>query len=280
MLRTRVAAVVLAAGLALALGACTDDEPEPDGETGADQSPAPDDAEDSGDGEAGDDEAGGTDDGEDGGDGESEADEGGFGAGGDSDDLPGEVIEIFPWEGDELAVVVVDHDDVLNVRELPDPGATVVTELDPLSRSVVATGHNRSVDDWGIWARVQAEGVTGWANVTFLGYLGQTSDADEDFSEVGPADSVEDLALAVGTRAAELNGAAEIDNARIAISDISGPVDSPDVTVDVTGVPDDAQKGERLLMRAGTNASGAIQVEFVERTIICTRGVSEDGLCL
>lgn len=155
-----------------------------------------------------------------------------------------------------------------------------MTELDPLSRSVVATGHNRSVDDWGIWARVQAEGVTGWANVTFLGYLGRTADADEDFSEVGPADSVEDLALAVGTRAAELNGAAEIDNARIAISDISGPVDSPDVTVDVTGVPDDAQKGERLLMRAGTNASGAIQVEFVERTIICTRGVSEDGLCL
>ncbi|MGC0250949.1 hypothetical protein [Pseudactinotalea sp. Z1748] len=272
MLRTRVCAAVLAAGLALGLGACTGDESEPDGETGADQSPTADDAGDRADGDV--------EDGEDSEDGEPETDEGGSSAGGHSDDLPGEVIEIFPWEGDELAVVVVDHDDVLNVRELPDPGATVVAELDPLTRPVVATGHNRSVDDWGIWAQVQAEGVTGWANVTFLGYLGRTADADEDFSDVDPADSVEDLALAVGARAAELNGAAEIDNARIAVSGISGPVNSPDVTVDVTGIPDDAQKGERLLMRAGTTASGTIQVEFVERTIICTRGVSEDGLCL
>lgn len=266
--RTRTATIAAAAAMALGLAACGDqgeelpeedtmpvDGVEPPGDGDDDSNDNNDNNDDNG--------AGGADDGA------PPADE----------DLPGEVIETFPFEGDELAVVVVAHDDVLNVREIPDPQAPVLTELDPLTDGVVATGHNRTLEEWGIWAEVQAEGVTGWANVTYLGYLGQTEDAGDDFDGLDPADSAEELAQAVGERAAELNGSAEIDNALIAIADISGPSEAPDVTIDVTGIPDDAQMGERLLMRAGTDPSGLYQVEFVERTVICARGV-EDELCL
>lgn len=268
--RTRTAAIAVVAGMALALGACGEDSSELPEE---DPMPVEGDAEPPNDG-ADDD---GADDGtDDNGTDDNGADDG---APAPDEDLPGEIVETFPFEGDELSVVVVEHDDILNIREIPDPTAPVQAELDPLAEGVVATGHNRSLEEFGIWAQVQAEGITGWANMTYLGYLGETSDAGEDFDGLDPADSVEELAQAVGERAAELNGAAEIDNARIAVADISGPVEAPDVTIDVTGIPDDAQMGERLLLRAGTDPSGLYQVEFVERTVICARGV-EDELCL
>src|SRR5699024_9678021 len=119
--RTRTAAIAVGAALALGLGACGEQrEPPPD--EGA--VPGPDhNQDDDGPQDPGDDDDGEAGAGDDGNAGESPADE----------DLPGEVIEIFPFEGDELSVVVVAHDDVLNVREIPDPTAPVQAELDPLA---------------------------------------------------------------------------------------------------------------------------------------------------
>ena len=43
-------------------------------------------------------------------------------------ELPGERIDIFPYEDTVLAVVGVEADDVLNVRDAPGPGQDVVGE--------------------------------------------------------------------------------------------------------------------------------------------------------
>ena len=79
------------------------------------------------------------------------------------DDLPGERIELFPYEDAELAVVGVGADDTLHVRAAPDPSADTVTELGPLADGFTATGHNRQLGDGAIWAEVDTGEDRGWA---------------------------------------------------------------------------------------------------------------------
>ena len=89
--------------------------------------------------------------------------------------LPGEAFDIGPQAGDVVAVVGVAHDDVLNVREVPGASTAIVATLDPLADDVVATGRHRLLPS-SIWSEVQANGVTGWVNSSYLGYLGGVDD--------------------------------------------------------------------------------------------------------
>src|SRR5690554_3371630 len=60
----------------------------------------------------------------------------------DPADLPGEVIEIFPYADAELAVMGVAADDVLYVREGPGVEFADVAQLEPLDQGIIATGEN------------------------------------------------------------------------------------------------------------------------------------------
>src|SRR5690606_21113641 len=71
-------------------------------------------------------------------------------------ELPGDRIEIFPYEGNEVIVVAVEADDVLNVRAAPGVEYGIVAELDPLADGIMPTGHNRQLDDGSIWAEIDA----------------------------------------------------------------------------------------------------------------------------
>ena len=64
---------------------------------------------------------------------------------------------------------------------------------------------------------------------------------------------------------------------------VDGPVpgDPGEVTVDVVGLGDDAQRGERLrIVVTGDAAGGSLAVRTVEATALCARGVSAEGLCV
>ncbi|HLS16172.1 MAG TPA: SH3 domain-containing protein [Beutenbergiaceae bacterium] len=253
--RIRTTGVLATGALLLALGACAEEESPPadpgtETETG-DETDDPDDTDD------GDTDAGDTDNGT------------------DPADLPGEAVEMFPFEGDSVDVVGVTVDDVLYVRSAPDPEAETVAELDPVAEGVIATGHNRSLDDGGIWAEVEVDGLTGWANTSYLAYLGETTDAGADFSDLEPADDPEALAQEVGEHAVQLSGAEGYVIA--AGSDQGG---TPEYVIDLLGLPDDSVGGERLTLLTGTEPSGDYAVESVQRTVICDRGVDEEGLCL
>ena len=189
----------------------------------------------------------------------------------DPADLPGEVIEIFPYADAELAVMGVPADDVLYVREGPGAEFREVTQLEPLAEGIIATGENRQLDDGAIWAQVDADGTTGWASVAYLTPLGDAVDITSQF-DLPAAETMEELAeLAAEQRAG--------DSPESTVVIVNGPTegDLHEVVVDIVGFADDAIEGERLHVFA--NGSGEFTVHSVEATALCARGVSE-GLCL
>lgn len=195
-------------------------------------------------------------------------------------ELPGERIDIFPYEGAELAVVAVEADDVLNVRAAPGVEYAVVTALDPLADGILPTGHNRQLDDGSIWAEIDADGETGWANTAFLAHPGDVRDATSALYPT-PADRpraetmVELGELVAATVAGD--GEPQPD-----IVVVDGPTvgDLGEITVDVVGFPDDSVLGDRLHVFAEPDPGGeSFTVRTVEATTLCRRGVS-DGLCV
>lgn len=195
-------------------------------------------------------------------------------------ELPGERIEIFPYEGTSLGVVGVEADDVLNVRAEPEASAGVVTELDPLADGISPTGHNRQLDDGAIWAEISVEGTTGWANTAFLAHLGDvrdvTSELYPDVADRPSAITVDELGRQVANRRAGDGEPAP----RVVVVDGPTVGDLGEITVDVLDYPDDAQLGERLHVFAEPDPSGdGFSLRTVESTTLCRRGVSE-GLCV
>lgn len=262
-LRTRTA-LALAGALALGLAACGGDaEPaeDPPGAAEPEQDDAPE-------------EPGAEDDDEDSEEPADEGDEAGDG------DLPGEPVDLYPYEGDELDVVGVAVDDVLHIRDLPDPEADSVAELDPLTDGLVASGHNRLLEEYGMWAELDTGEVTGWANMTYLGYLGEVDDVTDDYDEIEVAPSMEELAEAVGELAAQNSGADQNPQHFITIVDGPSSGDTEEITVDVLGMLDDSLRGERLHVLATATGSADYQISTVESTVICARGTNDEDLCL
>lgn len=193
--------------------------------------------------------------------------------------IEGERIEIFPYEDAELGVVGVEADDTLNVRNGPGVGCEVRFELDPLATGVIATGHNRSLDGSGIWAEITSDGQRGWANVRFLSHLGRTDDITTEIAPTPSDRPTAETMLRLGRMIGEMRGSEE---PRSDIVVVDGPVvgDLGEITVDVIGLGDDAQGGERLHIFAEPGPGGeSFTMRSVERTLLCTRGVS-DGLCV
>lgn len=195
----------------------------------------------------------------------------------DPGDLPGEPYDVGPEAGARLGVVGVEASDVLNLRSGPGVGSDVVAELAPLEADVIATGRSR-IEGRAVWVEAEVDGVTGWANFRYLGYLADTDDVTYRISEAS-ASSYEGAA----DRAIEQ---LYPDAGDLTVTVVDGPhegvigeVTSPgDITVDVLGFGDDSVLGVRLHVFA-TPDGGAITVRNVELTTICARGV-DDGLCV
>ena len=195
------------------------------------------------------------------------------------EDLPGEPIDFGPTAGDEIAVVGVAHDDVLNVRAAPGTDSEVLAELAPTATGLIATGRARSLPE-SIWFEVEVEGVTGWVSSAFVGYLGLTDDATaeviEALGETPGAETMLDLGLIV----AEVMSSDEPPS-RIVMSVAPVVGDLGEVTYDVVGLGDDALGGVRLHVFGDPAEGGeAFVLSNVERTFICSRGVTDDGFCV
>lgn len=195
------------------------------------------------------------------------------------EDLPGEPIDFGPAAGDEVAVVGVAHDDVLNVRAAPGTDSEVVAELDPTASGLIATGRARSLPE-SIWFEVEVDGATGWVSSAFVGYLGLTDDATAEVIEaLGETPGAETM-LALGLIVAQAMSSDEPPS-RIVMSVPPSVGDLGEVTYDVVGLGDDALGGVRLHIFGDPSEGGeAFVLSNVERTFICTRGVTDDGFCL
>ncbi len=99
--------------------------------------------------------------------------------------LPGEPFEGFAQDGDVLAVMGVAHDDKLNIREGPGTDQALLTRVGPLEDNLTATGRARTLSQ-SIWYEVSTDdGITGWANSSFLGFMGAVDDATAEFLDGG-----------------------------------------------------------------------------------------------
>lgn len=193
----------------------------------------------------------------------------------DPEDLPGEPFDAFPHEDAELAVVGVDRDDVLDLRVGPGTDFEIITELAPTDVGIIATGHNRMVDD-EIWVEVEADGSTGWVDASFVLQPGMVDDITAELGEDIEGETMLDLGNAV----AELR-ASEEPPSRIVVVDGPHVGDLGEVTVDVIGLGDDSVGGERLHVFGRPAPGGeAFVLRSVERTVLCSRGVADDGLCV
>lgn len=196
----------------------------------------------------------------------------------DPADLPGEPFDLFPYEGAELAVVGVAADDTLNVRTGPGTEFDVLMTLDPLHQGAVATGRNRQIEGDGIWAEITDGGRTGWANAAFLLQPGQVTDETANRyptpAERPTAPTLEELADTVAEAFAS-------EEPKSRVTTVDGPTegDLGEVTVDVIGLGDDAVGGVRLHLFAEP-AGGSFTLRTVEQTVLCSRGVTEDKLCV
>ncbi len=192
--------------------------------------------------------------------------------------LPGEPIDFFFSDGDELAVVGVAADDVLNVRAAPGTDADIVTTLAPLATDVIATGAVRQLPR-SFWAEVEADGTRGWASVAFLAYLGPTDDVTEQVrDDLGDATTAETM-LDLGTAVAETRASTDPPST---ITIVDGPMvgDLGEITLDVIGLGDDAQAGVRLAVFGQPLESGdGFDLKSVEETALCARGGSPTEGC-
>lgn len=227
-----------------------------------------------------------------------------------AEDLPGEPYEFGPDEGMSLAVVGVDHDDVLNVRDVPFgeiiatlglanpiafvlevramPSGEPIDWFDSWSGAIVATGRTRTLPTT-VWHEVQVAGVTGWASGAYLAPIGLTDDITAHLIDrLGgrpEAATLTELALTVGEAFASSEPPS-----RVVVT--VGPIIFEalgEVTVDVLNLGDDSLLGYRLHVFATPAAEdwmsedpGPFTLRTVERTILCHshRGVTTDGLCV
>jgi hypothetical protein len=192
--------------------------------------------------------------------------------------LPGEPIDIGPQAGDVLAVIGVAHNDVLNLRAAPGVDQEILAELDPLADDVIALGNARALPQ-SIWYELEAGGVIGWANSSFLGYLGQTTDETsaiiDALGETPRAETMLDLGMIVAEALASDEPAS-----RIIMSVAPSVGDLGEVTYDVVGIGDDSVRGFRLHVFGTPDEGGeGFVLKSVEQTLLCGRGLS-NGICV
>jgi hypothetical protein len=190
-----------------------------------------------------------------------------------SGELPGEPIEFGPAAGDTLAVIGVAHDDVLNLRAAPGADQPIVGEIPPTYETLTAVGETRELPG-SFWISVAYEGTEGWVNLRYVGYLGDTT--DQTAAVIGQVDGAETM-LDLGYLVAR-TFASEEPPSEIVLVEAPTVGDLGEVTYDVIGLGDDAQRGWRIHV-FGTPITEAFSLRTVEATALCGRGV-DNGACV
>ncbi len=196
--------------------------------------------------------------------------------------LPGEPFATHvPMPGESVAVVGVSFDDTLAVRNGPGDDFGIAAELGPLDEPT-GTGIGRLRTDLSsIWWRVGFDSSEGWVDSTFIGRLGDTTDATAGVvAELGGIPSAPTM-LELGRVVADTFAAEPPDTSRITVTVAPTLGDLGEVTYDVVGLGDDSVLGWRLVVFGTPDGGGpgVFSLKSVEATLLCARGTS-GGLCV
>ncbi len=190
--------------------------------------------------------------------------------------LAGVPIDFGPASGDVLAVVGIAHDDVLNVRAAPGAFNPILDTIEPTG-TATATGTARDLGR-AIWFELDSGDAVGWSNLSFAAYTGGTDDATAEvvslLGVIPTAESMEALGLIVA-----MSLASSEPPSRILMSVAPTLGDLGEVTYDVIGLGDDSVYGYRLHV-FGEAVQDGFSLLTLDRTVLCSRGVDADGLCV
>ncbi len=189
--------------------------------------------------------------------------------------------EGWPQAGDELFVFGVDTGDMLYVREAAGPNADTLGTLTD-TRGHEVNGQTQDVD--GVtWYEVDAaEKGEGWSAGTYLVYQGAEEDVTDEFDYLDGISNEEAIA---GMETFVNEGDTPTADVVVVRDEAADPSDNPDAThaigldadvvVDVVGVQDTSVAGYRYALYYDDDQN----LESVSMINMCTRGVSDEGLC-
>lgn len=208
-------------------------------------------------------------------------------------DVHGEIQEggHFSQEGEEVGVAGLSGEDApLEVWSEPGAEAEVVGELGPTDAALLGGREVRHADHQpGSWTEVELADGYGWVNTVntdgSLYYFGLGEDITEEYvDEVPPAEDPQLIAEGVAERMTddyEQGTTEDGEEYGASWTLVSTPEDHGEdfYRLDVLGMMDDSRAGYRLFATVEEHDDG-YQLAQVERTQICSRGVSDDGLCV
>ena len=184
-----------------------------------------------------------------------------------------------PTAGSVVAVVGVEHWDILEIHEDPGVSSPLIDTLDPLDDTVVAMGFARQLPQ-SIWWCISWEGGSGaWASSIYLSRLADPWQSYDSDRWVGlNAQTLEDFLSEVESEY-ERDPNSEGGPMRIVISELD--YSNNIVSFDVIGFLDDSVAGARLTFTTATQSDGSFTVTEVQYRSMCRRGGGPGSdLCL
>lgn len=181
-----------------------------------------------------------------------------------------------------------DEDGGLNVREAAGVSASIIATIER-GQELIPTGECQRVGDTDWWQVTNTDGsLIGWASSRFL--------SDTVILSPGLGAPIADTDN-IGLTAETLDGLAaqlaisyglEVDALVIPVGQVEGTdATSGTATYDLRGLQDDASDGYRIEFQFLINRDESVDpvtttfsTTAIERRPLCSRGVSDDGLCV
>ncbi len=210
--------------------------------------------------------------------------------------LPGEAFDpVFTPAGAVLAAVGVAFDETLTVRALPGFDRPEIASFSPLVDGLVSEGRAQRVDS-DVWLEVTAREVTGWTPLRRLVYLGaardQTPAIVAAIGDVPTAPSMLELGTIVTDALVPSDASAPPAEIVVAVEPIPeatseivydtfpGEFFGSDDSIGTRYVVTGRQTIGDPLPVTGFSAGLVYELVRVDAITFCTRGVTQDGLCI
>ena len=184
-----------------------------------------------------------------------------------------------PITGSVVAVVGVEHWDILEIHEDPGVSSPLVGTLDPLDDTVVALGYARQLPQ-SIWWCISWNGGSGaWASSIYLSRMADPYQSFDSSSWVGlTAQNLEDFLSDVENQY-QRPATSEGGPMRIVISELD--YINNVISIDVIGFLDDSLLGARLTFATSLQSDGSLIIDDAQFRGMCLRGGGPGSdLCL
>lgn len=179
--------------------------------------------------------------------------------------LPGNEVPSIFEPGDVLGVIGVESGSSPRLLSFPGQTGEPVLEVNPIEDDLEALGRAWEIDDVA-WEWLLVQGHEGYLPRSWLGFIGEPEDVTSQFAQL-TSDSVARLGEEI---------ASEIEAANTVLVAQPSPLE---VVYDVLGLGDDSIAGYRIRV-AAREATVGFAPESVQRSPLCTRGLTATGVCL